>query len=313
MPHGNYSWLVTRSAAMRAVSQSGPGKRKREANAETAESTAGTTPTKTKRARTAGRGEAASDVNVTPTRKRKGTRSTPRKQGVDDDIEVVQEEKRLRPFRKKAPQTYLTKLARATTQRMFVVKRQREETTDGLEESVHIVGTTGNVYKVVIGKVLCNVLKVKDYLQYQLAFLSSELCDIFDNAPLSPVESASNDGQGKRKPIDGDCPICFMEFDAANDEVVWCKAACGNNIHKACFQQWVASQAGKEVRCVYCRSPWEGDKPDIQSLLETATVSEEGYLNVAGGMGLSQERGRHTSLYTPFLFFLLWLYIGIFS
>ena len=66
------------------------------------------------------------------------------------------------------------------------------------------------------------------------------------------MESASKENnEGKRKEIDGDCPICFMEFDPNNEEIVWCKAACGNNIHKACFQQWVASERGKTVRCVY--------------------------------------------------------------
>ncbi|WEW55528.1 hypothetical protein PRK78_000959 [Emydomyces testavorans] len=281
------------------------------------------TPTKAKRARTVGQNEYVTvyDASITPTRPQRNSRATRRRCDSDNGVELVREEKRLRAFRKKAPQSYLTKLVRATTQRMFVIKRQREETVEGPEEMVHIVGTTGNVYKVVIGKVpscscpdalkgnqckhivyvLRNVLKAKDYLQYQLAFLSSELFEIFQDAPLSPADSASKDDQGKRKPVDGDCPICFMEFDSAKDEVVWCKVACGNNIHKTCFQQWAASQKGKEVRCVYCRSPWESDNPDIHSLLETATVSEDGYINVAAAMGMSQERGRHTSLYTSLL------------
>jgi hypothetical protein len=100
-------------------------------------------------------------------------------------------------------------------------------------------------------QVLHNVLKVPSHLEYQLAFLSSELRDIFQNAPPSPTDGASTDDNGKRKEISGDCPICFMEFDPASEEIVWCKAACGNNIHQTCFRQWAASQAGKQVRCVY--------------------------------------------------------------
>lgn len=69
--------------------------------------------------------------------------------------------------------------------------------------------------------------------------------------PLSRVEATSTEGnQGKRKPVEGDCPICFMEF-GRNEEIVWCKAACGNNIHKKCFDQWAATTRQSGVRCVY--------------------------------------------------------------
>lgn len=75
---------------------------------------------------------------------------------------------------------------------------------------------------------------------------------MFAAAPLSPAENASTSNEkGNRKDIDGDCPICFMPFEPENEDIVWCKAACGNNIHKACFDQWRTSQQGHEVRCVY--------------------------------------------------------------
>jgi hypothetical protein len=41
-----------------------------------------------------------------------------------------------------------------------------------------------------------------------------------------------------------------MEFEP-KEEIVWCKAACGNNIHKKCFDQWAATSAESGVRCVY--------------------------------------------------------------
>ncbi|EAS33146.3 uncharacterized protein CIMG_04170 [Coccidioides immitis RS] len=277
-----------------------------------------TSPRKTKGPRTLSRNKSASDapVSLACQPKPPAPGSKRRKRGADDGVEMVREEKRLRSFRKKPPQSYITKLTRATLQRMFIVKRQREETTRGPEETVHIVGTTGNIYKVVIGKVpacscpdamkgnqckhivyvLCNVLKVKDYLRYQLAFLSSELREIFEKAPINPADSSSTGSKGKQKPIDGDCPICFMPLDSSNDQVVWCKAACGNNIHRLCFEQWAASLNGKQLRCVYCRTPWEDDGFDIHSLLSRATISEDGYINVAEAMGLSQERGRGSSL-----------------
>lgn len=72
-----------------------------------------TRPAKAKKAR-------ASYNDITDTTPAKQPKSAPKpwgKQIAKAGVEIVQEEKRLRPFRKKAPQTYITKLARATTQR----------------------------------------------------------------------------------------------------------------------------------------------------------------------------------------------------
>ncbi|PGH08277.1 hypothetical protein AJ79_06064 [Helicocarpus griseus UAMH5409] len=239
--------------------------------------------------------------------------TTPRKRRKAADASPVVE-KRRRVFRKHAPQTFLTKLERARTQRMFVVDRTREGTEEVPTERVQIVGTTGNIYEVAIELepyctcpdsekgnqckhivyVLCNVLKVPDHLQYQLAFLSSELREIFANAPVNPKDNASKENEsGKRKPIEGDCPICFMEFEPAREEIVWCKAACGNNIHKTCFEKWAATQSQNGVRCVYCRSNWEVDT-SFKQLLAQGKVNEEGYVNVGAQLGLSGIRDYST-------------------
>ena len=62
-----------------------------------------------------------------------------------------------------------------------------------------------------------------------------------------------------RKPIDGECPICV--FDMSSDEdIVWCKASCGQNFHKLCFDQWRRSKNGGQVTCVYCRAIWQEDE-----------------------------------------------------
>ncbi|EGD93955.1 hypothetical protein TESG_01484 [Trichophyton tonsurans CBS 112818] len=209
------------------------------------------------------------------------------------------EERRPRAFRSKPPQTYLVKLDRARTQRLFVLRRTRGGTEEVPEEYIDIAGSTGNIYQVVIGKepsctcpdakkgnqckhvVLYHVLRAHEHLRYQLAFLSSELHEIFENAPQNPAEAASTgNAKGVRKEIDGDCPICFMPLEAENESIVWCKAACGNNVHQACFQQWVSSQRGNEIRYVYCRTPWEANNvPALENLLETGQVNSEGYLN----------------------------------
>ncbi|QKX56368.1 uncharacterized protein TRUGW13939_03469 [Talaromyces rugulosus] len=245
------------------------------------------------------------DVVVTKAKKKKKAPS-----------ESSTSERRARRFRNHPPQSYLEKLDRARTQKMFVLRRTRGGTADVPEESVDMVGTTGNLYTVTISSkpscscpdakkgnqckhvvyVLVNVLKAREDLQYQLAFLSSELQEIFENAPpIKPAGtgSADTDDPGNRKPIEGDCPICFMEFDAQNEQIVWCKAACGNNIHKTCFSQWAATSGKRKVQCVYCRSEWLTEAGDFnaESLLQTErTVGEDGYVNVAAEVGLSGER-----------------------
>ena len=63
------------------------------------------------------------------------------------------------------------------------------------------------------------------------------------------------------------------------EDIVWCKAACGQNFHKECFEKWRASRGGVKVTCVYCRAEWLEDgqslpkKPapgSLASLKETA-------------------------------------------
>ncbi|KAL8704923.1 MAG: hypothetical protein Q9201_001918 [Fulgogasparrea decipioides] len=224
------------------------------------------------------------------------------------------DEKRLRGFRSRAPQSYQLKLERALSQRMFVVGRTRGGTEEVPEELVEMAGTTGNIYSITIGLepkctcpdnkkgnqckhivyVLHNVLKAPEHLQYQLAFLSSELRDILSQAPLPTVSAkdASSEEPSNRKPIEGDCPICYTEFDAENEDIVWCKAACGNNIHKQCFEQWARSQTRKaDVRCVYCRTSWQQDEVSMENIKKGGEVNEEGYVNVGGQLGLSPIRG----------------------
>lgn len=39
------------------------------------------------------------------------------------------------------------------------------------------------------------------------------------------------------------------------DAIVFCKA-CGNNVHRDCFQAWAAAKQGAALTCVWCRAPW---------------------------------------------------------
>ncbi|KAH0566188.1 hypothetical protein GP486_000420 [Trichoglossum hirsutum] len=56
----------------------------------------------------------------------------------------------------------------------------------------------------------------------------------------------------RRQVVEGECPICFSDLQDPNTELVWCKAQCGQNLHKECFDTWASTSAGgSRVTCVY--------------------------------------------------------------
>lgn len=71
--------------------------------------------------------------------------------------------------------------------------------------------------------------------------------------------SASSKLPTRRKKISGECPICYEEFEPKNEEIVWCKATCGNNLHKACFEAWRQRHSPEELCCVF----WYVPKPRL--------------------------------------------------
>lgn len=240
------------------------------------------------------------------------------------------EEKRLRRFRPRPPQSFHDNYLRATTQRFYVLSRSRHGTADCPEETIEMAGSTGNVYRVIIALqpscdcpharegnqckhllyVLARVLRARFDLVYQLALLSSELREIFANAPVPPQEQQTGLGGARgeatkdrnRKPVEGDCPICFSELQAGNDEsIVWCRAACGQNIHKECFEMWASTKrqqsgggARSDVTCPFCRSVWQGDEDSVKKIKKRGDLNDEGYVNVADQLGISTERDTST-------------------
>ncbi|RFU28469.1 hypothetical protein B7463_g7858, partial [Scytalidium lignicola] len=69
-----------------------------------------------------------------------------------------------------------------------------------------------------------------------------------------------------RRPLDT-CPCCRDQIES-EDDAVWCRAQCGGNIHRVCFQEWrnscldeVERWVSEEERlryitCVFCRRRW---------------------------------------------------------
>lgn len=224
---------------------------------------------------------------------------------------------------------------RATTQRMVVIDRRRtnnldcpHETPGCHMEEVDLAGSTGNIYTVKVThvpectcpdfqvrrnpqckhilNVLVKVLKAPDPLYYQAAFLTSELEEIFTNAGPLPTETVgADDKDGKRKPIEGDCPICCEELSAETETIVWCQAACGNNLHKSCFDQWASARGHGRVTCPYCRTPWQHDitsGASLKGMSKSGTKNSDGYVNVAEQLGMSGTRDYSTYHVSSILF-----------
>ena len=120
------------------------------------------------------------------------------------------------------------------------------------------------------------------------------------------------------------------------EEIVFCRSSCGNNIHKVCFDTWAVvkrdssiSNSGImngqfKVPCPFCRAPWDVNLDCDKITLEKArkavissremamgggddigVVSEEGYVNVARELGIDGQRGMslsHFPMYQDFYF-----------
>jgi hypothetical protein len=111
---------------------------------------------------------------------------------------------------------------------------------------------------------------------------SSRVESIFANAPVTRAPELDHDhddtesvNDGTRKPIEGDCPICVFPMEAGEEELVWCKASCGQNFHKECFDQWKTSKNGGRVTCVYCRAEWQEASPKKGSLAHLVSTAPQ--------------------------------------
>ncbi|RHZ59055.1 hypothetical protein Glove_365g267 [Diversispora epigaea] len=115
--------------------------------------------------------------------------------------------------------------------------------------------------------VLLQVLKVdrNSDLVYQKALVKRELNMIFNNSPqitlpteedIEILKAIASRNQQKRRPIDGNCQICFETLH--NHQIlIWCENGCGNNIHMNCFNQWADTlPVEQKVTCVLCRTEW---------------------------------------------------------
>ncbi|KAI9512842.1 hypothetical protein F5148DRAFT_1160312 [Russula earlei] len=249
----------------------------------------------------------------------KRARKDPQGQGSD----ATAPEKRGAIYKKACPKNIKDRVARVMSQRFYMIDRRRESGEP--REEFKVLGSTGNVYSVNIGRVpSCNcpdasrgnhckhilfiflkVLQVPQSsdLWYQKALLTSELQNIFANAPQAPnalahdkvleayaratgKASTSTPSDSKRRipgPEDN-CPICYESMhEVSQDKLMFCEE-CGNALHTECFDQWRRSAA--ELTCVWCRAKWARWVDDTAG----ASRASEGYINLGPVAGLSAQR-----------------------
>ncbi|TDL21594.1 hypothetical protein BD410DRAFT_724161 [Rickenella mellea] len=255
------------------------------------------------------------------------------------DPDVPEPEKRGAIFKKACPKNILERVDRVISQRFFMIDRRREGSE--LREEFSVLGSTGNVYTVSIDrKPSCNCpdaskgnhckhilfifLKVLQVPQnsthwYQKGLLTSELAEIFRDAPPAPgsvatarireayakatgkapatssQEDASAGGKKRRIPVEGDdCPVCYEGMHGSpQSKLAFCEE-CGNALHKECFQQWARSKPNPT--CVFCRAKWV--TPGASGASGSASTSE-GYVNLGGVAGVSPVRDISTYYQGP--------------
>ncbi|KAI0664601.1 hypothetical protein C8Q70DRAFT_1987 [Cubamyces menziesii] len=245
-------------------------------------------------------------------------------------------EKRGAIFKKACPQNIIERVRRVMEQRFYMVDRKRNG--NELREEFTVLGSTANVYTVVIDKkpscncpdalkgnhckhILFIFLKVLQVTQksgywYQKALLTSELEDIFANAPPAPaavaherirnayaqatgkaVASSSQAKTKKRLPEkEDDCPVCYENMHGVAEKLLTFCEECGNGLHKECFQQWANTALGN-VTCVFCRAKWT--LPASAGAGRAAARSTEGYLNLAAVAGVSPVRDTSSYYHGP--------------
>ncbi|KAK4054456.1 hypothetical protein OIV83_000950 [Microbotryomycetes sp. JL201] len=255
-------------------------------------------------------------------------------------IDGQRQEKRAKRYRSSPPKSVQERAMRVRSQRFFCVERNKIGPTS---EQFSVLGSTGNVYTATIDQmpkctcpdgikgntckhiifIMLRVLQVPHAsgVWYQSALLSTELKQIFNEAPAAPQsvmdhrlstayrvatgkESASAEPGSlkasiqKRLPGEGDsCPICYEDLEPGSEKgLVFCLSigGCGNGLHRECFQTWCKSSAsGTRPRCIMCRQFWDECDPAVGNV-GTACL-QEGYVNLAHVSG--QDRERDVSTY----------------
>ncbi|KAL2005052.1 hypothetical protein VTN00DRAFT_2902 [Thermoascus crustaceus] len=79
--------------------------------------------------------------------------------------------------------------------------------------------------------------------------------------PATPSGSTYQDTV-TRRPIEGDCGICMsalQDDNSSHENLVWCRAQCGNNFHRGCLREWIDHRSEENLlpTCPFCRTLWQ--------------------------------------------------------
>ncbi|CAI7634587.1 unnamed protein product [Penicillium crustosum] len=179
---------------------------------------------------------------------------------------------------------------------MYMIRHGISGTKDVPKISFEVVGSTGNIYRTIIGnlptcdcpdvrfrkaqcKHMCFVLSAMDVpseLRYQRSFLPSELRQMLATLSMKrKLDTTNSTATGERKPVDGECPVCFNDFKP-KQKATWCQD-CGSNFHQGCFEKWRAAIQASDsvVCCLYCKVPWKGNEPETPRPTAKAVDAEK--------------------------------------
>lgn len=83
--------------------------------------------------------------------------------------------------------------------------------------------------------------------------------------PSEDVPHINHTHEVMRRPITDACGVCYEAIHSLED-AVWCRAECGQNIHRECWDLWSAewhsqrsdanTDEEEQPSCVFCRAPW---------------------------------------------------------
>jgi len=185
----------------------------------------------------------------------------------------------------------LARKDRGKSQKIYLIKTH-EEDAKKLERVYEVMGTTKNVYTVTIKTsptctcpdhmtrltrckhiyfVLTRIMKVKSdeedikkYSDDDLKSMFTKIPEITNNLKVSASLlnryqslQTNDNGEVTQKKIDEEdqCPICLDDLYECDEEVIFCKYSCGNNIHRDCFEMYYQKKK-TDITCLYCTKKW---------------------------------------------------------
>ncbi len=168
------------------------------------------------------------------------------------------------------------------------------------ERKYDIMGTTKNVYTVMINKVstctcpdykqrhkrckhiyfvLTQIMKVSAEREDIESYNNEELDDMFNKIPMITENLRVNaqclqkylckrnkKGEIEMKNVSEDdlCPVCLGDMMDESEEKTYCRYSCGSCIHTKCFAMFNSQR--EIIKCLFCQKDWVSEKGEYVSL-----------------------------------------------